>query len=207
MNTSALFFSWLLNHDPSQRPTAQELLSSAYLPPPQLEETELQEMVRHTLSNTQSKAYKYLVASCFAQDVTPAEDITYDMNLPARGIPNVLSLKKQFLQENVKQKIVEIFQKHGGIYLATPLLMPKSVQHSNFTESSVKLMTRAGSVVSIPHDLRTPFARYIIWNNISHIRRYAIERVFRDKKVCVCVCEVKMIKCYLQNISDRCIFF
>ncbi|XP_050446671.1 eIF-2-alpha kinase GCN2 [Cataglyphis hispanica] len=173
---------WLLNHDPSQRPTAQELLSSAYLPPPQLEETELQEMVRHTLSNTQSKAYKYLVASCFTQDVTPAEDITYDMNLPARGMSSVLSSKKQVLQENVKQKIVEIFQKHGGICLTTPLLMPKSVQHSNFTEHSVKLMTRTGSIVSIPHDLRTPFARYIVWNNISHIRRYAIERVFRDKK-------------------------
>ncbi|KAL6267393.1 hypothetical protein P5V15_000468 [Pogonomyrmex californicus] len=173
---------WLLNHDPSQRPTAHELLSSAYLPPPQLEETELQEMMRHTLSNSQSKAYKYLVASCFTQDVTPAEDITYDMNLPVRETPSVLSSKKQFLQESVKQKIVEIFQKHGGIYVATPLLMPKSFQHSNFTESSVKLMTRTGSIVSIPHDLRTPFARYIVWNNISHIRRYAIERVFRDKK-------------------------
>lgn len=173
----------MLNHDPSQRPTAQELLSSAYLPPP-LEDTELQEVMRHTLSNSQSKAYKYLVASCFTQDVTPAEDITYDMNLPARGMP-VLSSKKQFLQESVKQKIVEIFQKHGGIHLATPLLMPKSVQHSNFTESSVKLMTRTGSIVSIPHDLRTPFARYVVWNNISHIRRYSIERVFRDKKVCI----------------------
>lgn len=172
---------WLLNHDPSQRPTAQELLSSAFLPPP-LEDTELQEVMRHTLSNSQSKAYRYLVASCFTQDVTPAEDITYDMNLPARGTPSVLSSKRQFLQERVKQKIVEIFQKHGGIYLATPLLMPKSVQHSNFTESSVKLMTRTGSIVSIPHDLRTPFARYVVWNNISHIRRYAIERVFRDKK-------------------------
>ncbi|XP_032674850.1 eIF-2-alpha kinase GCN2 isoform X2 [Odontomachus brunneus] len=173
---------WLLNHDPSQRPTAQELLSSEYLPPPQLEETELQEMVRHTLSNSQSKAYKYLVASCFTQEVTPAEDITYDMNLPARETPSVLSSKKLFLQENIKRKIVEIFKKHGGLCLTTPLLMPKSGQHSSFTESSVKLMTRTGSIVSIPHDLRTPFARYIIWNNISHIRRYAIERVFRDKK-------------------------
>ncbi|XP_011860322.1 PREDICTED: eukaryotic translation initiation factor 2-alpha kinase 4 [Vollenhovia emeryi] len=172
---------WLLNYDPSQRPTAQELLSSVYLPPP-LEETELQEVMRHTLSNSQSKAYRYLVASCFTQDVTPAEDITYDMNLPTRGTPSVLSSTKECLRESVKQKIVEIFQKHGGIYLATPLLMPKSIQHSNFTESSVKLMTRTGSIVSIPHDLRTPFARYVVWNNISHIRRYATERVFRDKK-------------------------
>ncbi|KAG7210245.1 hypothetical protein KM043_011793 [Ampulex compressa] len=174
---------WLLNHDPSQRPTAQELLSSEYLPPPQLEETELQEMVRHTLSNSQSKAYKHLITCCFMQNVTPAEDITYDMNLPARGITTFVSSKKQFLQERVKAKVIEIFQRHGGVYLSTPLLMPKCGQYYNFTDSSVKLMTRTGNIVSIPHDLRAPFARFVVWNNISHIRRYAIERVFREKKV------------------------
>ncbi|KAI4482571.1 hypothetical protein M0804_008424 [Polistes exclamans] len=176
-------FRWLLNHDPSQRPTAQELLSSEYLPPPQLEETELQEMVRHTLSNTQSKAYKYLVASCFMQEVTAAEDITYDMNLTAKEIANLISSKRLYLQENVKAKVIEIFQKHGGICLNTPLLMPKSSQHNNFTDASVQLMTRTGSIVSIPHDLRAPFARYVVWNKIPYVRRYAIERVFREKKV------------------------
>ncbi|KAI4502781.1 hypothetical protein M0802_001825 [Mischocyttarus mexicanus] len=176
-------FRWLLNHDPSQRPTAQELLSSEYLPPPLLEETELQEMVRHTLSNTQSKAYKYLVASCFMQEVTAAEDITYDMNLSAREIANLISSKRLHLQDNVKAKVIEIFQKHGGICLNTPLLMPKSSQHNNFTDTSVQLMTRTGSIVSIPHDLRAPFARYVVWNKIPHLRRYAIERVFREKKV------------------------
>ncbi|XP_057339268.1 eIF-2-alpha kinase GCN2-like isoform X1 [Microplitis mediator] len=75
---------WLLNHDPNQRPTAQELLTSEYLPPPLLEEAELQEMVQHTLSNSQSKAYKYMIASCFAQEVTPAENINYDMSVPNR---------------------------------------------------------------------------------------------------------------------------
>lgn len=51
------------------------------LPPPQLEEAALQEMVRHTLSNTQSKAYKHLVASCFQQQMTVSEDIVYDMDM------------------------------------------------------------------------------------------------------------------------------
>lgn len=157
-------------------------------------------MVRHTLSNNQSKAYKYLVASYFTQEVTPAEDITYDMILPARGTPSFLSSKKLFLQENIKSKIIEVFKKHGGLCLTTPLLMPKSGQHNSFTESSVKLMTSTGSVVSIPHDLRTPFARYIVWNNISHIRRYAIERVFRDKKVnCLCVIQQLSLKLSIQN--------
>ncbi|XP_078042063.1 eukaryotic translation initiation factor 2 alpha kinase Gcn2 isoform X2 [Augochlora pura] len=172
---------WLLNHDPSQRPTSQELLSSEYLPPPRLEETELQEMIRRTLSNNQSKAYKYLISCCFTQEVTPADDITYDMNLPSRGYINFLSWKKY--QEGVKCKVIEIFQRHGGVHLDTPLLMPKSRQSYSFLDSGVRLMTRSGNIVCIPHDLRAPFARYVVWNNILHIRRYAIEKVFREKKV------------------------
>ncbi|VEN50558.1 unnamed protein product, partial [Callosobruchus maculatus] len=69
---------WLLNHDISKRPTSQELLLSEHIPPPVLEERELQELVRHTLSNPQLKGYKYLIASCFEQPVAPAQDITYD---------------------------------------------------------------------------------------------------------------------------------
>lgn len=37
---------WLLDHEPSHRPTAQELLQSDYLPPPQMEEAELNEVLR-----------------------------------------------------------------------------------------------------------------------------------------------------------------
>ncbi|XP_071876601.1 eukaryotic translation initiation factor 2 alpha kinase Gcn2 isoform X2 [Bombus fervidus] len=172
---------WLLNHDPSQRPTAQELLSSEYLPPARLEETELQEMIRRTLSNNQSKAYKYLISCCFTQEVSPADDITYDMNLPSRGHTNFIAWRKH--QEGVKSKVIEVFQRHGGVYLGTPLLIPKSHQFCSFSTSSVKLMTRNGNIVCIPHDLRAAFARYIVWNNVPHIRRYAIERVFREKKV------------------------
>uniref|UniRef100_A0A0C9QMD1 non-specific serine/threonine protein kinase n=1 Tax=Fopius arisanus TaxID=64838 RepID=A0A0C9QMD1_9HYME len=174
---------WLLNHDPSQRPTSQELLSSEYLPPPQLEEAELQEMVRHTLSNNQSKEYKYLIACCFSQEVTPAEYITYDTNLlPPKN--NFSLMKTDLLREYVKSKIVEVFRKHGGMNVTTPLLMPKSAKFQyNQMESTVKLMTRSGNIVSIPSDLRAPFARYAAWNNILHMRRYAIERVYHEKKV------------------------
>ncbi|KAH0562864.1 eIF-2-alpha kinase GCN2-like isoform X1 [Cotesia glomerata] len=174
---------WLLNHDPSQRPTAQELLSSEYLPPPLLVEAELHEMVQYTLSNSQSKAYKYLIASCFDQQVTPAEDITYDMNVPSRSANNEVSVVNELLHEHVKSEAINVFQRHGGVYLATPLLIPKAGHLYDHTETCVKLMTHSGSIVTIPHDLRAPFVRYVALNNIEHFRRYAIERVFREKKV------------------------
>ncbi|XP_023245579.1 eIF-2-alpha kinase GCN2 [Copidosoma floridanum] len=170
---------WLLNHDPSQRPSANELLASEFLPPPQLEEAELQEMVRHTLSDAQSKAYKYLVSCCFSQqEATPAEDMTYDMPFSVKKIG---LQKAPFTQEYVKTKVIKVFQRHGGQCIVTPLLMPKSGL-SILPDSCVQLMTRTGSIVSIPYDLRAPFARYVAWNSIRKIRRYAIERVYRENK-------------------------
>lgn len=170
-----------MNHDPSQRPTSHELLSSTLLPPPQLEEAELQEMVRHTLSNVQSKAYKYLISSCFSQEVTAADDITYDMSVPAKGVPNFQILSP--FQENIKSKVVEVFKKHGGVCFTNPLFMPKFGPLYSQTDTCVRVMTRNGSIVSIPHDLRAPFARFVARNNITNIRRYSIDRVYREKKV------------------------
>ncbi|XP_030764956.1 eIF-2-alpha kinase GCN2 [Sitophilus oryzae] len=168
---------WLLNHDISNRPTSQELLQSEYLPPPVLEERELQELVRHTLSNPQLKGYRYLISSCFKQTITLAQDITYDRDPTAPSLSKPLNL-----YEFVRDVCIKIFKQHGGQNLATPLLMPKSKYYEEI-ESCVKLMTHFGNIVLLPHDLRVPFARYIAWNNINLLRRYAVERVYKEKKV------------------------
>lgn len=101
--TAHLSFRWLLTHDVSKRPTSQELLQSEHIPPPLLEERELRELVRHTLSNPQLKAYKYLIASCFKQSVTPAQDITYDKD-PL--MPNFI--RPSQLYDVVKQSTVKV---------------------------------------------------------------------------------------------------
>jgi len=41
-----------------------------------LEEAELRDIFSRTLNNSQSKAYKYLVASCFKQKLSAVDDIT-----------------------------------------------------------------------------------------------------------------------------------
>ncbi|KAK4885013.1 hypothetical protein RN001_001284 [Aquatica leii] len=172
-----ILIRWLLNHDVLKRPTSQELLQSELVPPPVVEEEKMREMFRHTLNNPQLKEYKYLVASCFQQPVTPAQDITYDMNLT---VPNFTKSLQIF--HFVKETVKNIFHLHGGQNLSTPLLLPKSAYYDG-VESCVKLMTHSGSIISLPHDLRVSFARYVAWNNITFLRRYSIERVYREKKV------------------------
>ncbi|KAJ1529287.1 hypothetical protein ONE63_006085 [Megalurothrips usitatus] len=170
---------WLLDHEPSRRPSSEELLASDSLPPPQLEDAELQDMVRHTLRNPQSKAYKYLVASCFKQEVGPAEDVTFDMAVMPKG----LSLQRFLvLQDMAKGVVVSVFKKHGAVSFTTPLLMPQGSLDSE-VDSIVRLMTRWGGIVCAPHDLRVNFARYVVWNNVSCLKRYAVQRVYREKRV------------------------
>ncbi len=55
-------------------------------------------------------------------------------------------------------------------------------------ETPVRLMTRSGDVVLLPHDLRVPFARLLArlpppaTNNL-HLKRYTFGRVVKEKKV------------------------
>lgn len=80
---------WLLVHDQAVRPFAEQLLSSDLMPPAQLEASELQEMLRHALANSQSKAYKNLVARCLAQKSDTVLELTYHLGL----VPSNTSLK------------------------------------------------------------------------------------------------------------------
>lgn len=72
---------WLLNHDPALRPTTQELLKSELLPPPQMEESELHEVLQHTMANVNGKAYRTMVGQLFAQNTSPVMDYTYDIDI------------------------------------------------------------------------------------------------------------------------------
>ena len=75
----AYIIRWLLNHDPVKRPTSKELLKCDYLPPPQMEESELHEVLRSTIANPDSTAYKNMIQTMFMQSVAlPAADFAYD---------------------------------------------------------------------------------------------------------------------------------
>ena len=71
----------MLNHDPASRPTAEQLLGSELLPPPQLEEAELTEVLRSTISQPDTKAYRHLISAVFSQRIDPATDFTFDIDL------------------------------------------------------------------------------------------------------------------------------
>ncbi|XP_061467441.1 eIF-2-alpha kinase GCN2 [Rhineura floridana] len=176
-----LVIAWLLNHDPSKRPTAMELLKSELLPPPQMEESELHEVLHHTLANVDGKAYRTMMGQIFSQRISPAIDYTYDSDI-LKGSFSVRSAK---IQQHVCETISRIFKRHGAIKLHTPLLMPRNRKLYEHNEASY-LMDHSGMLVMLPYDLRIPFARFVARNNITNLKRYCIERVFRPRKLDCC---------------------
>ncbi|ODM97010.1 Eukaryotic translation initiation factor 2-alpha kinase 4 [Orchesella cincta] len=95
----------------------------------------------------------------------------------------VVGMKCFHFFHKLKLTVQKVFERHGGLELGTPILMPKTQLYDEDNESCVNLMCHSGNIVALPHDLRIPFARYIGRYGITHLKRYAIEKVFRERKV------------------------
>ncbi|ELU08630.1 hypothetical protein CAPTEDRAFT_220708 [Capitella teleta] len=174
----ALIVRWLLNHNPMLRPTCKELLQSDRLPPPPLQEAELNEVLRSAIANPESKCYKHMLNAVFSQPLTPAMDFTYDSDF-YRTVGN-WSLRPLLAQHQVTDVLERVFRRHGAVRLTSPLLMPCD---ANVNESHVRLMDHSGSIVGLPYDLRASFARYVARHGVSHLKRYTMERVFRESRL------------------------
>lgn len=103
-------------------------------------------MLRHTVSNPQSKSYKRMIAALFRQKSSPAADFTYDLDTHKGS-------NKYFIALNSTIEVVErIVKKHGAIKVMIPTLMPKCSLTEN--ETHVHFMDHGGGIVSLPSNLR-----------------------------------------------------
>ncbi|XP_034051262.1 eIF-2-alpha kinase GCN2 isoform X2 [Thalassophryne amazonica] len=175
--TQRKVIEWLLNHDPAFRPSAQELLKSNLLPPPQMEESELHEVLQHTMANINGKAYRTMVSQLFAQNTSPVMDYAFDIDLHKVSF----SFTAATLQQHVHETISRIFKKHGAVRLQTPLLLPRNKKLYDGSELAC-FMDHSGMLMMLPYDLRISFARFVARNNITSLKRYSIDRVFRPRK-------------------------
>uniref|UniRef100_A0A3Q4AEI9 non-specific serine/threonine protein kinase n=1 Tax=Mola mola TaxID=94237 RepID=A0A3Q4AEI9_MOLML len=155
--------------------TTQELLKSELLPPPQMEESELHEVLQHTMNNINGKAYRNMVGQLFTQYISPVMDYTYDMDLHKGSF----SFNSAKLQQYVQETIIRIFKRHGAVRLQTPLLLPRSRKLYEGSELAC-FMDHSGMLVTLPYDLRNKHAGFCVCCFLS---RYSIERVFRPRKL------------------------
>lgn len=86
------------------------------------------------------------------------------------------------LRQNVLQKIIDVFQKHGAETIDTPVFELKEVLTGKYGEDSkliYDLKDQGGEILSLRYDLTVPLARYLAMNKVSSIKRYHIAKVYR----------------------------
>ncbi|XP_073834054.1 histidine--tRNA ligase isoform X2 [Musca autumnalis] len=90
--------------------------------------------------------------------------------------------QQMMLRQNVLNKIVGVFKKHGGEAIDTPVFELKDVLTGKYGEDSkliYDLKDQGGEILALRYDLTVPLARYLAMNKISSLKRYHIAKVYR----------------------------
>ncbi|GFN84977.1 histidine--tRNA ligase, cytoplasmic [Plakobranchus ocellatus] len=86
------------------------------------------------------------------------------------------------IREQVFNKIVACFKRHGAETIDTPVFELKETLTGKYGEDSkliYDLADQGGELLSLRYDLTVPFARYLAMNKVTNIKRYHIAKVYR----------------------------
>lgn len=85
--------------------------------------------------------------------------------------------------ESIFKAIVDVFKRHGGTPLDTPVFELKEILSGKYGEDArliYDLADQGGEICALRYDLTVPFARWLAMNpSIQHIKRYQIAKVYR----------------------------
>jgi len=88
------------------------------------------------------------------------------------------------IREQLFNKIVKVFKKHGAETIDTPVFELKEILTNKYGEDSkliydVESGADSHEKLSLRYDLTVPFARYVAQNKIQNIKRYHVAKVYR----------------------------
>ncbi|KAL2821536.1 hypothetical protein BJX63DRAFT_218820 [Aspergillus granulosus] len=126
----------------------------------------------------------------------PQPDESIDMATPKEGKSNKLSFQLKtpkgtrdwigvdmILREQIFSAITEVFKRHGGTQLDTPVFELKEILAGKYGEDSrliYDLADQGGEDCALRYDLTVPLARWLAMNtSVQHLKRYHIAKVYR----------------------------
>ncbi|CAD6504175.1 BgTH12-05909 [Blumeria graminis f. sp. triticale] len=91
--------------------------------------------------------------------------------------------KDMIIRDNIFSKISDVFKRHGGVTIDTPVFELKEILSGKYGEDSkliYDLEDQGGEICSLRYDLTVPFARWLAMNrDVQNIKRYHIAKVYR----------------------------
>ncbi|CAH8501644.1 unnamed protein product [Dicrocoelium dendriticum] len=142
----------MLEHDPDRRISASDLLASPYVPPLKSTEAAFRKQLVEICKEPNSKMYRFVANTMFAQSCSRATDILYDREIGSEFLLGNLSsddpgleldnrswtsitscemehqlhLAYQSVHRTLVRQLESIFLVHNGVFLQPPSLMPVS---------------------------------------------------------------------------------
>lgn len=87
------------------------------------------------------------------------------------------------LRDSIFSNVADVFKRHGGTALDTPVFELKEILAGKYGEDSkliYDLADQGGEICALRYDLTVPFARWLAMNStIQNIKRYHIAKVYR----------------------------
>ncbi|KAI9172309.1 Histidine--tRNA ligase [Paramyrothecium foliicola] len=86
------------------------------------------------------------------------------------------------LRDDIFQKIGDVFKRHGGTALDTPVFELNEILSNKYGEDQrliYELQDQGGELCSLRYDLTVPLARYLAMNTVQGLKRYQIAKVYR----------------------------
>ncbi|KAI9830762.1 MAG: Cytoplasmic and mitochondrial histidine tRNA synthetase [Phylliscum demangeonii] len=91
--------------------------------------------------------------------------------------------KDIIIRDRIFQTIIEVFKRHGGVTIDTPVFELKEILSGKYGEDSkliYDLQDQGGELCSLRYDLTVPFARWLALNPaVQNIKRYHLAKVYR----------------------------
>lgn len=166
----------LLDHDPSKRPSAQQLLASGILPIPNKDKT-IKEVIRSLVDPSPSSPWLSQVCrALFTRPLKTAQVFLYDRAIAGEGSKS--DSRDSLLQAQMIEQIEATFRNHGAIKVNNrPLLFPKSLIYKS--PNVVSVLDQAGTILQLPFDLTLPHARMLAKGQTYYHKSFCCDYVYR----------------------------
>ncbi|KAJ5729837.1 Histidine-tRNA ligase/ATP phosphoribosyltransferase regulatory subunit [Penicillium malachiteum] len=111
----------------------------------------------------------------------PKEKVSFNLKTP-KGTKDWAG-SDALLRDRIFTTIADVFKRHGGTALDTPVFELREILAGKYGEDSkliYDLKDQGGEICSLRYDLTVPFARWLAMNtDVRSIKRYHIAKVYR----------------------------
>ncbi|VDN04109.1 unnamed protein product [Thelazia callipaeda] len=175
---SKKIIKWMLEMQPDDRPSIQNLLESDRVPVAEIEDDDFQKMFYRAI-RTGGRLHHWMMEKLVANPVPPAADYLYDRNICSS---DRLTLPRLFALEYTSNKLCGICSTHAfipfDVHSLTPFSAKRSDEMKNSKSRACRFIDENGITIMLAHDLRRNFARYCVRNGVNRLKRYSYGKVF-----------------------------